>query len=422
MKLRTRVLVLVYLVGYCPVLASADAADWPRWRGPGDNGSVEAGTYPTRWSGSEGFLWKTPLPGKGCSTPIVWKEQIILTAPVDGQDAILAFDRAGKELWRTALGTEKKGKHRNGSGCNPSCVTDGQGIYACFKSGTLAGLDMQGKLLWKTNLHQRFGPDNLYWDFGTSPVLTEKCVMMAVMRHGNSCLAAFDKADGQLRWKADRNYATPNEGDHSYATPIVIRYQDRESVMVWGGQHLTIHDAADGKTLWSCGDFNPESKTLWPAVASPVIAGDVAVVPYGRGMRLHGIRLTGSGDVTATARLWARDDTGSFCPTPAECKGKVYLLRDRGEIECIEPVTGKTLWAGKLPPKGASYYASPTVAGGKLYAAREDGLVYVVGIEGKFEVLSANDMGERVVASPVPVDGRLLIRGEKHLFCIGPGL
>jgi len=83
---------LVSLAWLLPVPASADAGDWPRWRGPGDNGSVEAGTYATRWSGSEGFLWKTPLPGKGCSTPIVWKGQIILTAPVDGQDAVLAFD------------------------------------------------------------------------------------------------------------------------------------------------------------------------------------------------------------------------------------------------------------------------------------------------------------------------------------------
>lgn len=419
MNPRTLLLALASLACLLASLASADGGDWPRWRGPNDNGSADGGTYPVKFSGTEGFLWKAPLPGKGCSTPIVWKGRIILTAPVDDQDAVLAFGWSGKELWRTTLGPQKKGKHRNGSGCNPSCVTDGRGVWACFKSGTLAGLDMDGKLLWKTNLHERFGPDNLYWDFGTSPVQTEKDVVIALMRHGNSCLAAFDKTTGKLRWKVDRNYKTPNEGDHSYATPIVIRDRGRQAVLVWGGQHLTAHGAADGRVLWSCGEFNPDSTILWPAVASPVIAGDIAVVPYGRGKRLHGIRLGGSGDVTSTARLWVRDDTGSFCPTPAVHAGKVYLLRDRGEIECIDPATGKTLWADKLPPKAPSYYASPSIADGKLYAAREDGLLYVVRIEGKFEVLSANDMGERVIASPVPVAGRLLIRGDKHLFCIG---
>jgi len=150
-----------------------------------------------------------------------------------------------------------------------------------------------------------------------------------------------------------------------------------------------------------------------------VIAGQIAVVPYGRGTCLHGIRLAGSGDVTATHRVWKREDTGSFVPTPAEYKGRVYLLRDRGQVECIEPQTGKTLWTGELPKRSSNYYASPTVADGKLYAAREDGVVFVVRIDGPFEVLAENDLGERVIASPVPLSGRLLLRGEKHLFCVG---
>lgn len=155
-------------------------------------------------------------------------------------------------------------------------------------------------------------------------------------------------------------------------------------------------------------------------MASPVLAGEIAVVPYGRGNRLHGIKLGGSGDVTATHRLWTRDDTGSFVPTPAEAGGRVYLLRDRGEIECIDPTTGKTLEKRALPKHRSNYYASPVVAGGKLYAAREDGAVFVVRVNGAFQVLSENAMGERLVASPVPVAGRLLLRGEKHLFCVGP--
>ena len=401
------------------IILAETTSNWPRWRGPRDNGSNDTGAYPVKWDSSTNVLWKAPLPGKGCSTPIVWNERIYLTAPADGQDTLLAFDWSGKALWQTSLGPERAGKNRNGSGSNPSPVTDGAAIFAYFKSGNLAAFDMAGGVRWKTNLLERFGQDTLYWDYGTSPVLTGKDVVAAMMHHGESYLVAFDKVTGDLHWKVARNYQTPTEGDHSYATPIVIRHEGKEALLVWGAQHLTAHDAADGRTLWSCGGFNPDSKSNWVAVASPVIAGEIAVVPYGRGARLHGIRLGGSGDITATHRLWVRDDTGSFVPTPAEYKGRIYLVRDRGQIEAIDPANGKTLWSGQLPKSSSSYYSSPAAADGKIYAAREDGMIFVAKIDGAFEVLSENNMGERVIASPVPIANRLFIRGEKNLFCIG---
>ncbi len=411
-----------------PLLLVAVAAraenppEWPRWRGPADAGSIPSGSYPVTWDAAAGsnIRWKAALPGKGCSTPVVWGPRIILTAPSDGQDAVLAFDRDGKPLWKTILGPERKGKHRNGSGSNPSATTDGRSVFAYFKSGALAGLDGDGKLLWKTNLQERFGRDTLYWDIGTSPVLTEQNVVVAMIHHGESWIASFAKRDGAMRWRTVLNFKTPNEGDHSYATPLLVRHAGREALLVLGGERLTAHDAADGSKLWTCRDFNPDAKPFWVPVASPVVAGDVAVVPYGRGDRLHGIRLGGSGDVTATHRLWARKDTGAFVPTPAALDGRVYLLRDRGGIACIDPVTGKTHWDGALPEHRGKYYASPLVAGGRIYAGREDGVVFVVRAKAPFEVLSENPLGERLIASPVPLGGnRLLLRGEKHLVCVG---
>jgi outer membrane protein assembly factor BamB len=396
-----------------------DPADWPHWRGPYDNGSTEGGTYPVKWDATSGVLWKTALPGKGCSTPIVWNRRIYLTAPVDGKDALLAFDWSGKLLWKCVLGKERPGAHRNGSGCNPSATTDGQGVFVYFKSGTVAAVELDGKLRWQTNLQERFGKDTLYWDIGSSPVLTDRDVVVAVLHHGDSYLAALDKRSGKLHWKAARNYQTAEEGDHCYATPLRIRHAGEDSLLVLGGEHLTIHAATDGRVLWSCGDFNRDHKPNWVPVASMVLAGDMAVVPYGRGDRLYGIRLGGSGDVTATHRAWERTDTGAFVPTPAEYRGRIYLLRDRGEVQCIDPTTGKTLWTGALPKTSSKYYASPTVAGGKLYAVREDGRVFVANVEGKFALLAENDLEERGIASPVPVAGRLLLRGEEHLFCVG---
>jgi outer membrane protein assembly factor BamB len=401
---------------------AGDAPDWCSWRGPLGNGSVEGGNYPVKF-GADRYLWRTELPGKGCSTPIVLKGMIYVTSPAEANDALLCYDFDGSEKWRAVFGRENPGKHRNGSGCNASPATDGKGVFVYFKSGTLAAVELDGKVRWKTDLVQRFGKDTLFWDHGTSPVLTDRFVVMARMHQGESWLAAFDKATGDIAWKIARNYSTPTECDHGYTTPLVIQHQGKESILVWGAEHLTIHSATDGKVIWSCGNFNPEGNKLWPAIATPVIVGEMAVIAYGRNdrgtPRLHGIRLTGSGDVTATSHVWMRDDVGTFVPTPAVYKGRVILVRDRGEVACLDPVTGKTIWEDAFPKNRANFYASPLIAGDRLYAPREDGTVFVASLaHGKFELQSENSMAEPVIGSPVPALDRILIRGEQHLFCV----
>ena len=418
-RFHTATFVLLLTTGFA---TADDPLDWPRWRGPQDIGSTEVGTYPVQFDEST-TRWRIRLPGKGCSTPIVLNRTIYLTAPVNGNDALISIDWSGDRRWSATFGPENPGKHRNGSGCNASPVTDGSAVFVYFKSGTLAAVELDGTVRWKTDLVQRFGEDKRFWDHGTSPVLTDKYVIMARMHAGDSWLAAFDKTSGDLAWKIARNYSTPVEGDQCYTTPLVIRHDGKETVLVWGTQHITIHDAADGKVHWSCGNFNPDSNKLWPAIATPVIVGDMAVICYGRNdrgkPRLHGIRLGGSGDVTASNHAWRRDDVGSFVPSPAAYQGRVYLVRDRGEVECIDPVTGKTVWSEAFPKGRASFYASPMIAGGNLYAAREDGTVFVATVTNDhFSLIAENDMDERVIGSPVPALNCLLIRGEDHLFCL----
>lgn len=404
--------------------SSADSnLRWSNWRGPAGDGSTADGNYPVSWSETNNVLWKAALPGKGCSTPIVWDNHIFITAPADGQDAMLAVDWNGKELWRTKLGTERAGKHRNGSGSNASPVTDGRSVFAYFKSGNLAALDFAGKVLWQTNLVEAFGRDTLYWDHGTSPVLTEKFVVMARMHQGESWLAAFDKQTGEMKWKVARNYQTPQENDHGYSTPLVIRQAGREMLLVWGGERLSLHDPADGKLVWSATGFNPSGGKNWPAVATPVLVGDVAIVPFGRSDRgnplLYGVKLGRAGELEVTNHLWSRNDTGTFVPSPTVWQKNVYLLRDRGEVECVEPLTGNTLWKDSLPKASSNFYGSPAIASGKLYAVREDGIMFVARVDGKFELLAENNMGERVIATPVLLGNRILVRGEKNLFCLG---
>lgn len=408
LRLLVSVLSFVFVVN---LVADPAAAIWPRWRGPADNGSVSEGSFPQQLLG-DNVVWKVELPGKGASTPIVWDETIFLTGQDEGQDVAIALDFEGKELWRTEIGAARDGKHQNGSSANPSIATDGEHLFAYFKSGNLGGLKMDGTLLWQKNLQEEYGKFSLYWDLGTSPVLTGKHCVIAAMHAGPSYLAAFDKATGEEAWKVDRTYETPVENDHSYSTPIVVEKDGAETIYVWGAEHFTAHSAEDGKKLWEVGDFNPEGHKNWVVCSSFVISGDVAVIPFGRGARLHGVSLTGE-------RLWVREDAGSFVPTPVACNGMVYVLGDQGEIECVEPKTGKSIWKEKLPRSNAKFYSSPMIAGGQLYAGHEKGVMFVAKIDGGFEVLSENDFGEQIIASPVPVGQQLLVRTAQHLYLIG---
>lgn len=406
-----------------PPASAPRVGDWPSWRGPAFNGSTAEGQYPTRWSVDDA-AWKVDLPGKGVSTPVAWGDRIYLTTPADGQDALLALDRNGKQAWLTKLGNESLPRHQSlASSCNASPVTDGTGVFARFRSGRLVALEPDGKLRWQVDLTERFGPEQLFWDTGSSPVLTPDCVVVARMHHGDSWVAGFDKRTGEQRWLVKRNYQAPSENDNGYTTPVFFRHDGQSAFLLWGSDRLTAHSAKDGTLLWECGGFNSDGMRNWPAIASPVVQGGVAVVPVGRDDRpgqasVQAVRLGGQGDVTATHRAWERADVGVFCSTPVEYQGRVYLLRHRGGVVCLDPASGKSIWEDAFPKSASSYYSSPIVANGVLYAAREDGTVFAARVGEKFELLGENPMGERIVASPVPIGDALLIRTDKTLYCI----
>ncbi len=412
------IVVFAIAVTFCNRLSPA-AENWPQWRGPLGTGVAAAGDYPVKYSSTAGVAWKADLPGRGTSTPAVWDDHIFITCAIDGQDGVLCYDMQGQELWRKQLGPERPGKHANGSGSNPSPVTDGNRVVVYFKSGTLACFDLDGNEKWKINVQDRFGKDTMWFDLGTSPVLAEGRVVVAVVQEGDSYLAAFDLDSGEVAWRETRKYECPPECDQTYSTPQVAQVDGRGVIVTWGADHLTGHDAATGKLLWECGGFNPDKSTHWRTISSPSVSDGIATVSYGRGSFLVGVRLQGEGDITKSARIWQKDGKGqsSDVPTPVTDGGKVYVLNDAGQVNCFELQTGEVLWSAELPKNRNRYYASPVLAGDKLYCAREDGVVFVGQVsDAGFQQLAENDMGERTLATPVPIRGGLLIRGEEHLF------
>jgi outer membrane protein assembly factor BamB len=409
-----------WIVWTLAMTATVWCQNWPSWRGPFYTGVADGSGYPTRWSKTEGVLWAVALPGLGGSTPCVWNGHIFVTCGDSGKNAVLCFDSQGKAQWTVHLGRERPGKHRKGSGANPSPVTDGERVYVYFKSGDLACLNFQGDVLWQKNLQEMYGEDTLWWDLGTSPVLTARAVVVACIHSGPSYLAAFDKVSGELLWKQDRNLNAPDESAQTYSTPIPVSIRGRESLVVLGADHVTAHDAATGKEIWRVGGLNPTQQRFFRSIASPVIVDGIVVAPYARGRSLTAIRLDGEGDLTQSGVLWKLDDLGADVPTPAALDGRVYLCSDRGDFYCLQANSGKILWQGRLERSGgAAYSSSPIIADGKIYCTREDGLTTVLELTDTFKVLATNRIDEFVVASLAFADGRIYLRTAEHLYCIG---
>ena len=424
------VCLVIFLASSLALLSPARSENWPNWRGPALDG-VAAGTgFATSWSPEVHVAWKVTLPGLGASTPAVWGDAIVLTCAIDGNDAAICFDRAGKEIWRRSLGPEKAGKHAKATGCNPSPVTDGKHVWVYFKSGELAALDLAtGGVAWRENLQERFGEDTLWWDLGTSPVLTRDAVVVAVMQTGPSYLAAFGRTDGKLLWKHDRNLDAPEEAAQSYSTPLVVKGEERlgepaEVMFVLGADHVTAHDATDGRELWRVGGLNPAGEKYFRSIASPVVADDLVIAPYARGSTLTAVKRGGQGDVTTSHVAWARKDLGADVPTPAFQDGKLVVCTDQGKVACLDAPTGKTMWEVELPKNRHAYSASPVLLEGKILVTREDGqsalLAGPAAGAGRFEVVGEGSVGEMTVATPVCVDGRIFLRTHNSLWCIQP--
>ena len=408
--------------------SSSFAGDWPGWRGPHGNGTADGSGYPVKWSATNNLVWDIEQPGPGGSTPIVVGNKIFLTYNSDGQNQLQCIGMDGKPRWTRSVGKEVPGKHKKATGANPSPVTDGERVFAYFKSGDLGCFSLDGDLLWQADVHDRFGDvtkETLWWDLGNSPVMIDGAIVLSCVQTGPSWLAALNPADGETLWHVERNLTAPIEANQSYSTPTVVTNNDgSQTIVVLGADHVTAHSAKDGRELWRVGGLNPEQDGYFRSIASPVAANGIVIAPYSRGETLTAIRLGGSGDVTSTHVLYTNPDTSADVPTPVVLDDRVFICRDgkrgRGTIDCLDLETGKEIWSGQLPRSGRTFSASPVVAGGKLYVTREDGTVFVVdALADQFTLLAENEIADEfTVATPVFVDGKILLRSHDRLRLI----
>ena len=417
---------------------------WPQWRGPQVNGISKATNLPTRWSETENIAWKVPLPSWSAATAIIWGDRIFVTSPsaakagskVEGRalgrrsprhqggEALLLIclnKRDGAELWRRELGTGNRTYARQNM-TSPSPVTDGKHLWVMTGTGVLTCFDMDGKQIWQQNIEEQYGKFGLNWGYASSPLLLSDKVVVEVL-HGMhtdepSYLLAVDKLTGKRIWRVDRWTDAPHESPDAYTTPTILNYKDRFEIVVSGGDYVTGHDPATGKETWRVKGLNPNGVGNFRIIGSPVAYDGIVYAPTRR-RPLLAIRGGGRGTVTDTHTLF-RSPRGPDVPTPV-CDGTyLYILDDRGRMVCLDAKTGESRWPDEARIDQGTYSASMLLADGKLYATNHSGTTTVMAAGPEFKVLATNDLDDEwVLASFAVSEGRLYLRGETHLYCIG---
>ncbi len=386
---------------------------WPRFRGP-DGAGTSAVALPVEWR-TANMLWKLPIPGQGNGSPVVWEDKLFLTsASADGTERLLhcVHSGTGQLEWTRRLPGRKAPHHRKNSLASSTPATDGQRVYVCSWDGQdllLSAHDFQGQAAWQVSL----GGFTANHGAGHSPIVHDGTVYLFKDHDAGSDLFAFDAATGQKRWQQKRPVFRA-----CYSTPLIHEAEGRASeLIVVSTADVAGYDPKTGNQQWFCRwSFDKEQLRT---VASPFLCGDLVIVSSGTGggeRQAMAVRLGGSGDVTSTHRAWRLTRGVPYVPTMIAHGDWLFYVNDQGVAGCLEAKTGKSLWTQRL---SGNFTASPVCAAGHIYAVNEEGDVFVFAAEPRWKLAAKNHLHEAVIASPAAVGGKLYLRGQDHLFCIG---
>jgi outer membrane protein assembly factor BamB len=398
-------------------LAMLAAADWPRFRGPNGTGVALDKDVPLAWTEADGVLWKTPLPGLGNSSPIVCRGRVFLqTASADGAERhLVCVDVAdGRLRWSAAAPGGRGRTHKLNSLASATPASDGERVYAAFWDGrgvALYAYDFDGKPQWERAL----GAFSSQHGAGTSPAVYGGRVYFANDQDGAATLYALDARTGHVVWEKVRKAFRA-----SYATPFLLEPPDGPpELVVASTAGITSYEPATGSENWVW-NWRFDGEPL-RCVGSPLYCRGKIVVTSGDGSGDRctvAVKAGGRGDVTATNRVWQTGKkTFPYVPSALASGDHLYFVSDKGFAVCVALESGEPVWSERLA--SGDFFASPVLVDGKVYAVSDAGTCYVFEAAPAFKLLARSDVGERVKATPAVADGRLFIRGETHLFCIG---
>jgi len=391
-------------------LAANAAENWPRFRGPTGTGHHVGAPLPTKW-GPENVLWRVELKGDGHSSPVNWDQRVFLTADADKGSSrfVFVFDaRDGRLLWEKKIACNSPGKtHKMNSFATPSCLTDGQRVVAFFDCAGIHCFDLDGKPLWSQSVGEFPSP----WGVAASPVFSGNLVIQNCDTKGASSIVALDKNTGKIVWKTSRG-DKPMGG---WGTPIEIRTPTRSELVVSGEYGLDAYDPATGKPLWACKGFNGRGEP------SPEFAHGLIFVLNGKSGDVYALRPGGSGDVSETHRAWRTPRTRvRDLSSPIVVGNYMFAMDMKGNAATYEARSGKVLWTEKIP---GAYSGSPFESAGLIYLNNEAGETLVIRPGPKLDLVARNSIGERkgelFRASLAPINGRIYLRSNRALYCVG---
>lgn len=389
---------------------SLAAEDWPQFRGPdGEGHSTETG-LPLQWSESQNIRWKTPVTGRGWSSPVVANGRVWLTTSVERQGRaslrVLAYDvQSGKEVVNAEVFSLPNAvlKNEKNSLASPTPILEGERVYVHFGADGTAALSTDGKIVWKITLPY----DSMHGN-GGSPTLYRDLLIVNCDGSDDAYVVALDKNTGKIRWKTQRR----RPFDQSYTTPLVIQVDGRDQVVSIGAYRAAAYDPQTGREIWrvSYGDG-------FSNVPRPVFSHGLVFIGTGfQEPSMLAVRPTGTGDVTNTHVAYTIERGAPFTPSPLIVGDEFYMVSDIGVASCLDVKTGKIHWQQRVP---GNYSASPVFADNRIYFLSEEGVATVIAPGKEFRRLAVNTLDGTTFASIAVSQGTLFIRSDSHLYRIG---
>ena len=384
------------------------ASNWPQWRGQGATGVSDETGLVSQWNDRENIIWKCSLPGKGNSSPIVWGDHIFLTAESGRELFVVCIDsKTGKILWQKTAPEDRRSNTHGWNGfASPTPATDGKRVYASFQPTGVVAYDFQGNQSWRQALGD-FESLNSPWGAASSPCIDDGKLYISLDHDGQSFVAALNSGTGKVIWSTQRKFP------RGYASPVLIETDAGRELVINGHRRVFAYDPDNGKELWYCWGM---MQWVNPTV---VFAHGLVYAVSGRDGPTVAIKPGGKKDVTRSGVIWRANRGAPYIPSPIVYGDYFYMTNDNGIVTCFDARTGKQQFQGRLGSRG-QHSASPAAADGKIYFLSESGSCTVIQAGPKLEVLSTNQLsGQLFRASPAISGGRIYIRSQRILYCIG---
>lgn len=388
---------------------------WPEFRGPKGDGHADKAEVPLKWSGSRNIRWKTEVPGKAWSSPVVAVDRIYITTAVEDSRAVSL--RAGcygledgKQIWEQEIfSAEPVAMHKKNSQASPTPIYEEGKLYVHFGHFGTACLDAEsGKIVWtQTSL-----PYKPVHGTGGSPVVFRDKLIYSCDGAENPFVVALNKSDGSVAWKTPRNVEV--QRTFSFSTPLLIEVAGSPQVVVPGSGAVVSYDPETGKEIWRCLYGEGYSVVPRPLYHN----GKIYVCSGFNRASLLAIRADGKGDVTDTHIVWKNEKGIPRESSPIIVGNLLYINDDQGILSCFNAETGEELYRERLDGAGG-YSSSPVYASGYLFFHNGEGITTVVKPGEKFEKVEENKLGEYGLSSFAVISDGFIVRTEEHLFRIG---